>query len=370
MLHVKKAKPTSTPELFAVSRDAKVLNIDDVVRDVRKQMGMRVFVPETKFTLKTQWPELDRAISTSNGIPYGSIIEISGPESHGKSVIQKLIYGEAQRDGAVVIHGDIEKSNDEPWNAKLGVDNDELILVEPKMIYTALSKEQKQANKDAKADYVETSKGKGPKWKLENPISIPYPPESMPKRPQSAEEIFEEIQGIVSKLHDAGVEKMVVGIDSIANLSTENQIEAGMHQNMRTNADLSMFLSGALKQWQIMAANYQVLIILINQIREKPGQMFGDPTYEPGGRALRHNCHSRNRVHRKGDGRVYQQGKLIGINGVLRNRKNKTGEGSVEQLMVEYRVTWDGRPLGERVTFKSFTKSNNSKSKSSAEDDD
>jgi recombination protein RecA len=329
----------------------KVLDIASLKNDIYRQMGMRVFVPEQRFYLSTHWPELDRAIGVANlGIPYGKMYELSGEESGGKSLLQKLIYGEAQKDGAIVIHGDIEDSDDAPWNSKLGVDNDSLIVVKPKMVFAPTTPQQKKVNKEAKAVWAAQSA----KYRKENPFVAPET--TTEKRAQTAEEIFEEIELWIKKLHDAGAEKMVVGIDSIANLSTELQLEAGTHTNMRTNSDLSMFLSQNLKRWQIMAANYNVLVIFINQIREKPGVMFGDPQYEPGGRALRHNCQSRNRIRRIGNGRLYQAGKHVGINGILLNRKNKTGEGSLEGQGTEYKVLWTDKPLYDRVTFDRFVK--------------
>ena len=338
--------------------DTQLLSIADLKKSVLKEMGLKVYQPETRYFLKTPWPELHRTLGCGDkGIPYGKVIELSGPESHGKSLIQKLIEGCAQRDGAVVIHDDIEESNDEPWNEVLGVNNEELVLVQPKLVFEKLTAEQKQANADAKDAYKERSRGKNAAWKINNPAVLPYPPDRQPKRPQTAEEIFEESILLIERLHQAGVEKMVLGVDSIANLTTKSQIDAGMHQNMRTNADLSMFLSGALKQLQIVASNYNVLVCLVNQIREKPGMMFGDPTYEPGGRALRHACHSRNRVHRKGHGKIFSAGKLVGINGIMQNRKNKMGEGSLEGQGCEYRITWQkDKPLEERVSFTRFVK--------------
>jgi len=267
--------------------------------------------------------------------------------SHGKSVLQKLIEGEAQKDGAVVIHGDIEDSDDPPWNVKLGVDNDQLILVKPKMIILSMPQAHKDANKVAKEAWT----AKPAAWKLEHPYKRPFDP---PLRPQTAEEIFEEIEKLVEKLHAAGVEKMVVAIDSLANLSTKMQLEAGTHTNMRTNSDFPMFLSQNLKRWQTLASNFNIMVLLINQIREKPGVMFGDPIYEPGGRALRHNCASRNRARRAGNGKIFLAGKLIGISGILKNTKNKSGEGSMEQQMCTYMVEWNDKPLYKRVSFGHF----------------
>jgi RecA/RadA recombinase len=335
------------------SEPTTVLNIEELKKSVLKQIGLNVFEPEVRYHLKLKFEgaeHLHRTIANGEkGIPYGKIFELSGEESHGKSLIQKLIEGEAQRDGAVVVHGDIEDSDDPLWNAKLGVDNNALILIKPKMIWVKLSPEQKRDNVQAKDEWKEKSVA----YRKAHPF-VPVHTMSK-KRPQSAEEIFEEIEAYVERLHEAGVEKMVIGIDSLANLTTEMQLEAGTRTNMRTNNDFPMFLSQNLKRWQIMAANFNILVLLINQIREKPGVMFGDPKYEPGGRALRHNCHSRNRARRAGDGKLYQAGKLVGIRGVLKNHKNKTGEGSLEGQMCEYKVYWDDRPLYERVSFSRFT---------------
>ena len=80
----------------------------------------------------------------------------------------------------------------------------------------------------------------------------------------------------------------IIVLDSIAVLSTpqESHSEAGK-QNI---ASVARFLSSELKKLTPEIARANVAFIGINQVRVNVGQMFGDPTSSPGGKALKHAC--------------------------------------------------------------------------------
>ena len=69
---------------------------------------------------------------------------------------------------------------------------------------------------------------------------------------------------------------------------------------------MARVLSQSVKQVMMAAANTdgpggkQTAVIWINQIREKPGVLFGNPETTPGGNALRFYCHQRIDVRKKG----------------------------------------------------------------------
>src|ERR1017187_9999898 len=69
--------------------------------------------------LDTGIPDLNRVLGHADkGLAYGRIIEMSGWESSGKSALGLSVAALAQRNGAVVVWGDIENSWDPGW-AKL-----------------------------------------------------------------------------------------------------------------------------------------------------------------------------------------------------------------------------------------------------------
>jgi RecA/RadA recombinase len=111
-------------------------------------------------------------------------------------------------------------------------------------------------------------------------------------------------------------------------------------RNLRTQMDLPMFLNSLLRRWVGLGQVYQVAMVFVNQLREKP-MAFGDPTYTPGGNALKFYTHVQVRMNRASKGgRLTDKGKVIGIQGEMTNRKNKVG--GIERATVRYKILFDG----------------------------
>ena len=307
------------------------INMSAMHRNIASLLKLSTFEPETKYWLDTGSPDLNAALgSREKGIPYGKIIELSGKAHGGKTALALIIAGLAQKDGAFFIYGDIEDSRDEAWCTNLGIDYSQVFCVYPKLV---TEKKEKKVKKSA------------------NPEEV-VKPSHLDYRLQSAEEIFAEIEAAMAYASEAGFDKIIVVVDSIANLLTAKVIEAGTAgQNMRTNSDKSMFLSLALPRWAGLASNFNAMIILINQIRTKVGVVFGDPTYTPGGNSLEHNCAVRASVRRATNGKVRQNGKTVGLLGIMTNKKNKAGAGSAQDDECGYKIVWNVTPA--RVAFMS-----------------
>lgn len=285
-------------------------------------MQFSAFEPEQRYWLETAFPDLHIALGGKRGLPYGKIYELWGPEHGGKTTIATVLAGIAQREGAAVIYIDLEDSRDAVWARKLGLDFENVVPIYPKLI---------KAKKKIK-------KGSG-KGKTVNIVRL-----------QGAEEIFAEAEAAMQLLYENGFKKMVCILDSVANLSTTMAVEAGtMDRNMRVNVDRAQFLSNTLPMWAGLASNYNAMILLINQQRDKVGVVFGDPRYAPGGRALKHSCAVRAYVARKGNGKIRFNGKVVGIHGRIENTKNKAGAGSVEGREVHFKIRWDKKPA--RIRF-------------------
>lgn len=120
-----------------------------------------------------------------------------------------------------------------------------------------------------------------------------------------------------------------LALDSVANVQTALSSGPREEQNMRTNLDRAIFLSGALPKWQTLAFNFTVWMFFINQIRTKQGMVFGDPEYSPGGKALEHNTHVRVRMRpytiKKQKGAGSESDAAISAYGSITNIKNKAG---------------------------------------------
>jgi recombination protein RecA len=289
-------------------KQSKTLDIGQIQSQVADLLKFSTYEPEFKFWLDTGSADLNGAFGSAEfGLPYGKIYELSGEEHSGKTVVGTVLAGMAQQDGAAIIYIDFEDSRDPAWANKLGLNWDQVIPFWPKL--------------------VKPKNGKG----------LP--------RLQGAEEVLLEAEVAMALLHKKGYKKIFVLVDSIANMQTVMQGEAGTaDQNMRSRVDRAIMLSDVLPRWCGLAANYNIMIFLLNQLREKIGMVFGDPTTTTGGRSLRHNCSIRAKIRRVKGGRLLSQKKVIGIKSIITNFKNKAGQGSVEGSTCGIKVRWNSNP--------------------------
>lgn len=269
---------------------------------IRKALNHFAMDWEPSLWLNTGIPGLNAVLGhAEKGIPYGRVIEISGWESQGKTAIMMALAALAQQDGARVIWGDLENSFDADWARQRGLNPDEVLLIQP---------------------YVGRFNG-----------------ERTP-RLSTAQELCVEIEHCMTMRTVKGAVKRVVVLDSIPSLLTEGEAAAGVDgANLRTNMDLPMFLGRLLRRWVALAQAQSCLIVLINQLRTNPMARFARD-YTPGGNAPRFYSHVRVRVSRIKGGRIKDKGKLVGIQGIMRCLKNKTG-GS-EGAEIGYRLLFKG----------------------------
>lgn len=175
---------------------------------------------------------------TSGGFPLGKLCLFYGNEGSGKSSLAYRIVGSAQRMGYNCAWVDTEHSFSDQLAEVNGVDKS-------KLFYSNL---------------INT----------EDPDKI-----------ATAENIMDMIIGA------CGSKKInVIVLDSVANLVPERVMENGADKD--TVAELARVLSKTLGKLLSFSASNNVLVIFINQLREKIGVMFGNPDTMPGGKALRH----------------------------------------------------------------------------------
>jgi RecA/RadA recombinase len=161
----------------------------------------------------------------------------------------------------------------------------------------------------------------------------------------TAEEMLEEAEVLAARVHRRMQEsRILLVLDSVPALLTSAAAVAGITgQSRYTDNALAAFLSRLLRRWVAFAQTHNILMVFINQLRESPGTMFGDPTYTPGGNALRFYCHSRVRLWRVKGGRITKGGRMIGIKGTLTNIKNKLG--GVEREQCGFKIYFSGKSL-------------------------
>lgn len=178
-------------------------------------------------TISTGSIGLDLALGVG-GVPKGRIIEIYGPESSGKTTIALQICAEAQKDGGEVAFLDVEHSLDPEYAKNLGIDINRLIV----------------------------------------------------SQPDNGEQTLEIAEALIrSAAFD------VIVIDSAAALVPRAEIEGEMgdaHVGL-----LARLLSQGMRKMVGAIKKHNCTVVFINQLREKVGQVYGNPEVTPGGRALK-----------------------------------------------------------------------------------
>jgi recombination protein RecA len=170
---------------------------------------------------------LDLAMG-GRGLPRGRIVEIFGPESSGKTTLTLHVIASSQKEGGICAFVDAEHALDPAYARKLGVKLEDLLI----------------------------------------------------SQPDTGEQALEIVETLVrSNAVD------VVVIDSVAALVPRAEIEGEMGDSfVGLQARL---MSQALRKLTAAISRSDVLVIFINQIREKIGVMFGSPETTTGGRALK-----------------------------------------------------------------------------------
>ena len=195
------------------------------------------------------------------GIPRGRITEIYGPESSGKTTLTLHIIAEAQKRGGKAVFIDAEHAFDPKYAKAIGVKLEDLIISQP--------------------DYGE----------------------------QALE--------IAETLIRSGVIDVVV-IDSVAALVPKAELEGDIEDfNVGLHARL---MSKAMRLLKGVVNKSNTALILINQIREKVGVMFGNPETTTGGRAIKFFADMRLEVRKKD---IKDAGEKVGNRVKVKIVKNK-----------------------------------------------
>lgn len=220
----------------------KTLSLDEVVKKINKEAGSNIAgygIPKREYTrIPFTSPRMNYC--TYGGIPTGRIIEFYGEEHGGKTTSALDIVGNYQRmqeelpenERQKVVYIDSEITLDVVWAAKLGVDVDNLILLQPEE--------------------------------------------------QSAEELLQDALDLMS----TGKVGLVV-IDSIAAMVSAQAMDKDVAD--KTYAGISMALTTFGNKAIMLCKRYNATVIGINQLRDDLKSMYG-ATKTPGGRGWKHLC--------------------------------------------------------------------------------
>ena len=224
----------------------KTALIDEAISKIEKSYGkgsiMRLGEKkiESVDVIPTQCLALDVALGVG-GFPKGRIIEIYGPESSGKTTLALHAIASCQQQGGTAVFIDAEHALDAVYAKKLGVDIDNLYVIQP----------------------------------------------------DSGEQALDNLDTLV---RSNSVDIIVV--DSVAALTPKAEIEGEVGQSVIGLQ--ARMMSKGLRRVTSVIAKANTCVIFINQLREKVGVMFGNPETTPGGKALKFYASIRIDV-RKGD---------------------------------------------------------------------
>ena len=203
-------------------------------------------LPEHKLGfLSTGCGTLD--FSLGGGVPYGRLTEILGWQSSGKSVIAANLLASCQKKGGIAIMLDTEHSLLSGWAKTLGVDDKKLLILNTKYLEDAF-------------DQIETACEFAKKNKL----------------------------------------PACLVVDSLSVLPGKKQLESEKTEDTKALGIEARIVSSALKKINKIIWDSQVALVLVSQIREKIGVMFGNPETTPHGNAIKFYSSVRIKTHAKG----------------------------------------------------------------------
>ena len=186
--------------------------------------------------ISTGNPVLDMIISNKEhgGLPVGRLIEISGGEGAGKTLLASYLLADTQKKGGVAIFIDTEHAASMDVLKEVGVDTDKLVYIQCGTI----------------------------------------------------EEVFGAMETIVAKIISSGRGKdkpITIVWDSVAATSTKAEVEGDYEQ--QTIAMGARIISKGLRKYIPICSAHNVCLVFLNQLRTNIGG-FGhtEKTVTPGGR--------------------------------------------------------------------------------------
>jgi len=221
---------------------------------------------------------LNRVISGdyTKGIPIGMITQFMGEASTAKTVFATHILKDAQAKGYYSMLVDSENAYNPEFAESLGLDP-------KKLIYAA---------------------------------------------PDTLEDCFQVIEDTIKAIRETDAETpIVIAYDSIAVSPSKAEFEAESYDGNNMQGAVRAKSTGAcLRKINPLLRKYKVALVVINQIRNKVGVLYGNPeTQAAGGKSLEYYLGvNMKTISNKTSDLIKDENKqIIGIQGKLRNTKNK-----------------------------------------------
>ena len=226
--------------------------------------------------LDTGLPQLNKIISGRHdaGFPFGRIIEIYGPSQSGKTLLAQMAMIGAQKAGGIAMFNDHERRFNVDFSKRLGLRTDA-----PFWLYK-----------------------KPETWEKSNTLAL------------KAAEMIRQKEIIPKEA------PIVIVFDSVASMIPKSVFEKGIDEyNMNDTTALARVTSTTLKAVSHFVEQLGVTAIYLNQIRTKPGVLYGDPTTTPGGQAMEFYASTRLAIGRK---KIKQGDEIVGQEISAKTTKN------------------------------------------------
>lgn len=227
----------------SVDRDELAVLLQETLNKSSKEGKVSYFLDEEDNPSEiTEWIStgstlLDLAISNrpNGGLPVGRMVELSGLEGTGKSLICAQIIAETQRRGGLSVFFDSEFAVDKTFWTALGVD-------------------------------------------VRNVNYVPF---------TTLEDLFNKIELCIGAFRKSNKNRILtIFVDSVAQASTETEMESE-HGVDGYNTGKSIIISKAMRKITGLMAKQRILIVYTNQLRYNMNAgPFGDKWIVPGGKAL------------------------------------------------------------------------------------
>ncbi len=234
MAKQKAEKPSVNPIFKELLAQQNSVSPDAAVSATNMYANVEMFIPTGSLVL-------DRTLSNRKdmgGWPCGRIIEVYGQESTGKSTLAYQAMKNTQDMKGLCIFFDAEQAGSMEMMQNCGVNTDEVIYSRLNVledIFTALEKNLKY----------------------------------------------------IIGLKEYKNKPVFVLVDSLAAMTTTAEDEGDYELNMNTATKKAVQIGHALRKITPLLTRANAVLYVVNQLRDKIGVMFGDPTTTPGGKAIK-----------------------------------------------------------------------------------
>lgn len=208
------------------------------------------------------------------GGPVGKLMEFSGEEASGKSLVIAQMIAECQRKGGIAVYIDVENSANPDFLERLGVDLKKLVYLQPPTV----------------------------------------------------EDVGDAIEKTIVMTRTKAPNRLVmIAWDSIAATPTKTELDGNFELNMNSQLEKSKVISKMMRKITQMLGKERICLVFTNQLKTKIGVMYGDPLTTPGGKAVPFHASVRVRLTKSSEIKNEKTGDVVGIRTLAKVIKNRLG---------------------------------------------